>query len=195
LYFAYDLGSPTAVLSHTRTPSDFYHAQHVHSTLSYRGGGERFARAVFPVHYSDKGQCPSRASLGLPEGSFGSTGTLVVCEGGVLFVEPEGEVQVWREGKPVEWEKLAGLNKVTERNHWHSWVDKILGREGAFVQTPFSAGVRMAEAGLLCSKAARFPGQELRWDKPSVSFTNHKEASSTIVGREYRQGFELPSMG
>jgi len=194
LYFAYELGSPSTVVSHTRAPSDFYHAQHVHSTLSYRGGGARFARPVFVVHYSDKGQRPSRAALGLPQGSFASTGTLVVCENGVLFVEPEGEIQVWREGQPVEWQKLPGLAEVQARNHWHSWVDRILGRRDAFVQTPFSVGARMAEAGLLCSRAARFPGEELCWDKATLTFTNHTEASRTIVGREYRPGFELPAL-
>ncbi len=192
LFFAYDLASPTAVLSHARKASDFYHAQHVHSTLSFQGGGERFARPIFPVHYCDKGQFPSRAALGLPPGSFDSTGTLVVCENGVLYVEAEGHLEVWRNGKPVEWQKLPFLGQMTERDHWHSWVDRILGREGAFVQTPFSAGVRMAEAGLLCAKAARFPGQELLWDKASLTFTNHEEATQTIVRRTYRPGFELP---
>ncbi len=202
LYFAYGLGSPKAVLSHTRTPSDFYHALHVSSTLTYAGrgapggahaaGNDKFAHAVFPVHYCDKGQAPSRAALGLPPGKFGSTGTLVVCEGGVLHVEPEGSIEVWMEGKPVEWKKLAGLGTVQARNHWHAWVDKIMGKPDAFVQTPFAAGAGMAEAGLLCSRAARFPGQELRWDKATLSFTNSPEATKAIVGREYRTGFELP---
>jgi hypothetical protein len=61
------------------------------------------------------------------------------------------------------------------------------------VQTPFAAGARMAEAGLLCSKAARYPNKELRWDKASLSFTNNPEATASIVRREYRTGFELPS--
>jgi predicted dehydrogenase len=195
LYFAYELGSPTAVVSHTRTPSDFYHAQHVHSTLSYAVDKARFARPVFAVHYADKGQRPSRAALGLPEGNFPSTGTLVVCEGGVLFVSPEGDIQVWREGQPVDWRTLAGVQEFAARNHWHSWVDKVLGRDNAFVQTPFSVGARMAEAGLLCSRAARFPGVELRWDKAGLQFLDHAEASNTIVSREYRAGFELPTLG
>jgi hypothetical protein len=93
----------------------------------------------------------------------------------------------------VEWEKLPGLGKMTERNHWHSWVDTIQGKEGALLQSPFPIAVRMAEAGILCAKAARFPGQELLWDKPSLRFTNHEEASDTIVRRRYRQGFELPT--
>lgn len=198
LQFAYALPSPIAVLSHTRTPSDFYHAQHVSSTLTYPGstradGGERFARREFVVHYRDKGQAPSRAALGLPPGEFPGTGTLVVCEGGVLFVEPEGEVEVWREGKSVDWKTIPGQGTITARNHWHSWVDAILDVPGTFVQTPFAAGAKMAEAGLLCSKAARFPGVELRWDRASLRFTNNDEASKTIVRREYRSGFELPS--
>ncbi len=192
LVFAYDLGSPFAVAAQTRYPSDFYHALHVESVVSYHGGGKRFANPVFPVHYCDKAQAPSRAALGLPPGDFGGIGTLVVCEEGVLCVGSDGPVQVWRDGTEVDWTKLPGQRAIVERNHWHSWVDAIHGKPDAFVQSPFSAAARMAEAGLLCSKAARFPGKELRWDRPSLSFTNCEEATRTIVRREYRTGFEPP---
>jgi len=192
LYYAYDLPAPLAVLAHTRHASDFYHAQHVHSVLSYPGGGQQFARAVFPVHYCDKGQFPSRRSLGLPPGKFQGTGTLVVCERGVLYVAPEGHLEVWQDGQPVDWKALPGLGEVQERNHWHSWVDTIQGKPGAFLQSPFRLAAGMAEAGLLCAKAARYPGQELLWDRGKVAFTNHQEATDTIVARRYRPGFELP---
>ena len=194
IQFAYDLPSPVAVLSHTRTASDFYHAQHVASTLTYPGGGEKFARPEFVVHYCDKGQAPSRAALGLPPGQFPALGTLVVCEDGVLYVQPEGELEVWRNGKPVDWKTIPGQGQITARNHWRSWVDRILGKPDAFVQTPFAAGAAMAEAGLLCARAARYPGVELRWDKPTLSFTNHEEATKSLVRREYRAGFELPEV-
>ena len=69
-----------------------------------------------------------------------------------------------------------------------------MGKQDAFVQTPFSYASGIAEAGLLCSRAARYPNQELRWDKAKLAFTNHEEATKTCVTREYRQGFELPSM-
>ena len=193
LYFAYDLGSPKAVLSHTRSPSDFYHAQHVHSVLTYPGGGRRFARPFFELHYSDKGQSPARTALGLPPGEFGRTGTLVVCEDGVLHVQPEGQLEVWQDGRAIDWKKLRGLPQCADRNHWHAWVDTIQGRDGAFLQSPFSAAAGMAEAGLLCAKAARFPGKELLWDKAQLAFTNHAEATDTIVRRVYRAGFELPA--
>jgi hypothetical protein len=51
----------------------------------------------------------------------------------------------------------------------------------------------MAEAGLLCCRAARFPGRELRWDRATNSFLGDDEATKSIVRREYRKGFELPS--
>ena len=57
---------------------------------------------------------------------------------------------------------------------------------------PFAYSACIAEAGLLCSKAARFPNQELRWDKSKLAFTNHEEATKTCVAREYRKGFEPP---
>jgi hypothetical protein len=197
IQFAYELPSPYAVLSHTRTPSDFYHAQHVASTLTYdvSGSPDRFAGPRFVVHYCDKAQAPSRAALGLPPGEFPGIGTLVVCEDGVLLVRPEGEIEVWRGGQPVDWTTIPGQGTIVARNHWHSWVDRILGKPDAFVQTPFAAGAAMAEAGLLCSRAARFPGKELRWDKATLSFTNDAEATRTIVRREYRPGWELPTVG
>ena len=193
-YFAYNLPAPIAVVSHTRTPSDFYHAQHVASTLTYPVSGDRFARREFVVRYCDKSQAPSRASLGLPAGNWPGMGTLVVCEGGVLLVEPEGQLQVWIEGVPVDWRQVPGQGEVRARNHWHAWANRILGRDDAFVQTPFHYGAGMAEAGLLCARAARFPGQELRWDRSTASITNHEEANRTVVRRTYRAGFELPTV-
>lgn len=189
--YAYGLKSPISVIAQTREPSGFYHAQHVASTLAYPDPGGRFANGVLPLHYSDKGQRPSRAALGLPPGEFARTGTLVVCEGGVLHVEPEGKLEVWRDGKPFDWTAFPGLEQRAERNHWHCWVDGCMGRD-AFIQTPFAAGAAMAEAGLLCAKAARYPNQELRWDKPTLSFTNDPEATESIVRRDYRPGFEVP---
>ena len=190
--YAFDLKSPTSVIAHTRTPSGFYHAQHVATTLTYPDPGDRFANAVLPLHYADKGQHPSRAALNIPPGDFSATGTLVVCEDGVLHVEPGGKLEVWRDGKVFDWKTLPGLEERSDRNHWHCWVDRCMGKD-AFVQTPFAAGAAMAEAGLLCSKAARYPGQELLWDKSANAFTNNEEATASIVRRAYRPGFELPT--
>lgn len=196
LYFAYELPSPMAVQCDTHAASDFYHRRFVKSTLTYEVSGEQFAKKRFLLHYADQSQAPSRAALGLPAGKWPGAGTLVVCEGGVLMVEPSGFPKIWVDGKEVDYKSLPGGATLAERNHWHSWVDTIQGKPDAFVQTPFAYGARIAEAGLLASKAARFPGQELRWEKATLTFTNHEEATKTIVRRaEYRKGFELPTIG
>jgi hypothetical protein len=110
----------------------------------------------------------------------------------VIVVEPGGAIEVYIDGKQVDFKTLKGLGQVKGRNHWHAWVDKIVGKPDAFVQSPFSYAAGMAEAGLLCSRAARFPQQELLWDKSKLAFTNHEEATKTCVTREYRKGFEPP---
>jgi predicted dehydrogenase len=199
LYFAYDLPSPVSVQAHTLKPSDFYHARGVISTLTYdvsrQPNRAMFAKDRFVMHYGDQSQAPSRASLGLPPGKFWGSATLVVCEGGVIVVEPGGAIEVYIDGKQVDFKTLKGLGQVKARNHWHAWVDKIMGKPDAFVQSPFSYAAGMAEAGLLCSRAARFPQQELLWDKSKLVFTNHEEATRTCVTREYRKGFEPPVFG
>ena len=49
------------------------------------------------------------------------------------------------------------------------------------------------------SRAARFPQQELLWDKSKLAFLNadgtvREDATKTCVTREYRKGFELPAV-
>lgn len=207
-YFAFDLPSPVSVMAHTLKPSDFYHARGVMSTLAYdvskAANRAMFARDRFVIRYGDQSQAPSRAELGLPRGRWPGTATLIVCEGGMILNQPDGDPEVWIDGKPVDFRSIKGRGAEGEgtlrsRNHWHAWVDRIMGKPDAFVQTPFSYAAGIAEAGLLCARAARFPQEELGWDKSRLVFLNadgstHDEATKTCVRREYRQGFELPML-
>jgi len=120
--------------------------------------------------------------------------TVVVCEGGVLSLTPEGALEIWREGRMTPGLEMPGLPEFPALNHRHAWIDTINGVETE-LRTPFSDGARITEAALLAVKASRFPGQELLWDKASLSFTNHAEATGTIVKRNYRDGFSLPPVG
>jgi len=51
-------------------------------------------------------------------------------------------------------------------------------------------GLKITEGALLSVKATKFPGTELKWDSKNLKFTNHAEATKTIVKRDYRKGFE-----
>jgi len=207
LFYAFpELQSPTQVCS--RTPSrdlSHFHADHVLSTLTYpvkergewgEGGGDKFKNSTCNFYFYDTDMKPDRAQLGIGEGKWPSgVCTIVVCEGGTLVLAPEGPLEIWREGKMTDGMQWPGLPAYEKFNHWHAWVDKALGKETPHLWMPFSIGLRCTEPGLLAVKAAKFPGQVLDWDRTKLVFTNHAEATRTIVKREYRKGFEPVRLG
>lgn len=196
IFLAYqELHSPVAVQTHCVTsPNPLFHSHPCHSTITYAVSSETFARPWFPIHYSDSAQAPSRAALGLPAGRFADKNmTVVVCEGGLLCLTAGGRLEIWRDGKMTAGTKMPGLPEFPKINHWHAWVDACLGKKTE-LHGAFKDGIRMTEATQLAVKATRFPGQELRWDKAALAFTNHDEATRTLVRRAYRDGFAPPTV-
>lgn len=187
LYFAYDLPSPEAVITHTPKPSNTGHTAHNISTITYPGGG-KFARPKFVVHYNDDALLPSFAALGLPPVRPGANHTMVVCEEGTLLLQADGAITIFRKGQEVEDEPLP---QVAPRNHWKDWADNCLGDKKP-LWTPFEIGWRITEPALLSVKATRFPGQELRWDAANFRFSNHEKANQQILSRQYRDGWAPP---
>lgn len=190
LYFAYDLPSPEAVLTNTIRPANTGHSAHNQSTLTYPGGG-KFAREKFVVHYNDNGLMPSFAALGLPPAKVAANHTMVVCTDGVLLLQADGKITVYRKGQVVENEPMP---EVGPRDHWKDWADNCLGAKKP-LWTPFDIGWRITEPALLAVKATRFPGEELRWDGTNQRFTNHDKANEEITSRPYREGFAPPKVG
>lgn len=196
IFFGYDdLQSPMAVKTHAPKPSDVFHTYPCQSTVTYDvSDSEKFAAAHFPLHYSDCGQTPSRAALGLPPGEWpDSNMTMVVCEDGILTLTAGGGLEIWRDGKMTPGLEMPGLPEFEPLNHWHAWVDNIMGKDTE-LRTPFPDGVRITEPALLAQKASRFPNTELVWDRSKRAITNHAEANDTIVRRQYRDGFAPPSV-
>jgi predicted dehydrogenase len=189
LYFAYDLPSPEAVLTHTIRPADPDHSAHNQSTLTYPGGG-KFVRDKFIVNYNDHGLMPSFAALGLPPMAVGANHTMVVCEEGTLLLQADGKITVFRKGRVVDNEPMP---EVAPRHHWKDWADTCLGTKKP-LWAPFQIGWRITEPALLTVKATKYPGQELRWDAKNFRFTNHDEANKTILSRTYRDGFAPPKV-
>ena len=187
LYFAYDLPSPEAVLTHTIRPSNTGHTAHNQSVITYAGGG-KFAREKFVVHYNDSSLMPSFAALGLPAMKVDANHTMVVCEEGTLLLQADGKVTLFRKGQVVANEPMP---EVAPRNHWKDWADNCLGQKKP-LWTPLTVGWRITEPALLAVKATRFPGQELRWDAANFRFSNHDKANQEILSRNYRQGFAPP---
>ena len=196
IILAYDeLVSPTSVLTHcVPSPNPEFHSHPCRSTVTYPVDSPKFAHRHFPIHYSDSGQAPSRAALGLPPGNFPDANmTVVVCEGGTLVLTAGGRLEVWRDGKMSPGVKMPGLPEFPRMNHWHAWVDRCLGKE-ATLYGAFADALRMTEIAQLGVKATRYPGSELVWDRAKLAFTNHEEATKNIVRRSYREGFAPPEV-
>ncbi len=194
--FAYDdLASPVAVQAQCAEPAgEHFHVHPCRSKITYAVDSNKFAKESFVIHYSDSTQHPSRSVLGLPDDAWlGSNSTVVVCEGGTLVLEASGRLEIWRDGKMTQGLKMPNLPAFPKLNHWHAWVDNCLGKKTE-LRTPFKDAVRITEPALLAVKATRFPGVELHWDKSKLAFTNHDEATKTIVKRAYRGGFAPPAV-
>jgi Oxidoreductase family, NAD-binding Rossmann fold len=195
IFYGYDeLQSPIAVQTNCpEAPNPLFHTHPCNSTITYAVDSGKFSRKTFAIHYSDSGQPVSRAAIGLPPGKFADKNmTVIVCENGVLTLTAGGFVEVWRDGKLTKGLEMPGLPEFPAMNHWHAWVDKCLGKD-IVLRSPFKDAIRMTEAALLAVKATRFPNRELIWDKATLSFPNHSQATKTIVRRAYREGFAPPA--
>jgi len=194
IMYSYDeLQTPFSVKTHTPRAADWSHTAHCKSTLTYAVAGDMFAHDRFPIHYSDSDLAVSRAGLGIPGDKWpDSNMTVVVCEEGVLALTAGGGLEIWRGGEMTEGWRMPDLPDFERLNHWHAWVDNCLGGDTE-LRTPFADGIRITEPAILAVKASRYPGQELLWDKANLAFTNHQEASDTVVRRTYRDGFGPPT--
>ena len=196
LFLAYpELKTAVSVRTECDAPADEnFHVLASKVTMNYKVDSPRFAKPVVPLSYYHPSKHPKPEELNLPE--FPSEGTLtaVVGEKGTLVIEPEGQSRLWRDGKMEPGSRQEGLPKFEPFNHWHSWIDKCLGKPVEPL-TPFGIATRITEATILGVKASRYPGQELLWDKSKLAFTNHKEATETLVRRNYREGFAPPRVG
>lgn len=195
IFYAYpELDSPVSVKAEVgEAPDAWFHARTCRTVLTFKVASPAFAGNEVKVHYSDEGQRPTREQLALPEGAQAFDGNLtsVVCEGGTLMLAADGRLEVWRGGKKEDWAKLPDMPKFKAFNHWHEWVNTAMGKHDPELHwSPFPVGLKITEATLLAVKSTRFPGEELQWDRAKLAFTNHAEATRTIVKRDYRKGFE-----
>ena len=196
LMFSYDeLDDPVSVKTDCPEPvGEHFHVDPCKSTITYRVDSDKFAGKTFPVHFWDSGQKPSPDQLRIPGPVKGGNMTVIVCEGGTLLLEANGDLSICRDGKITPGLREPGLSKFGKLNHWHAWVDNCLGKKTE-LRTPFKDAIRITEPALLAVKATRFPGETLEWDKSKLAFTNHRKATDTIVARDYREGFAPPKVG
>lgn len=141
--------------------------------VTWYDGDKRPARELAPFEKEDRQ---------LPGG-----GSLFIGEGGVLLLPHVGGPQLvpYSKNKGVERPKLEG------RDHYHSFIDAILGKDKT--TSHFDYAANLSETVLLGNVANRVPGKDLAWDSAALKFTNNDSANE-MLRRKYRDGWEVAGL-
>lgn len=112
-----------------------------------------------------------------------------------LVIGSEGALLLPHQAGPVliPKAKFAGVErpKVAGRNHYHHFLDAILG--GPMCESHFEQTGPMAEAIILGTVAIRVPDTVLQWDARRVRIPNSAVADG-FLKRTYRKGWEVPGL-
>ena len=113
---------------------------------------------------------------------------------GSIFLGTDGVMILPHIAQP----RLAGAaenktyEKVKSDNHYHQFIETILGNQKACAANWDYAGP-LTEAILLGCVATRFPKQTLDWDAAALKFTK-VEAASQYIRHAYRKGYEVAGL-
>lgn len=110
-------------------------------------------------------------------------GSILIGTKGVMLIPHIARPKLF----PVEQFSDYKMPEVKGANHWHQFVNAILGKDKT--QANFDYAGPLTEAVLLGSVATRFPQTTLDWNAAKLTF-NVPEASR-LVRREYRKGWEV----
>ena len=114
---------------------------------------------------------------------------------GSIFIGTKGVVLLPHTAMPVllPEDPFRGfeLPKAETSNHYHQWVDAVLGDGKA--TTSFDYAGPLTEAVLLGPLATRFPNTTLEWNSARLAFRNSPEANA-FVRRKYRAGWEVKGL-
>src|SRR5262249_55797904 len=137
-------------------------------TLEWFDGEYYPPEAIRKLYSADLKEYPAESAM-----LMGTEGNLLIPSGYPPTLLPE--------------EKFKDVKRpdLPPRNHYHHFVDAILGGEKN--ESHFAQTGPMTEAILLGTVGIRVPGQKLEWDHASMKVKNYPEANR-YLRRRYRQG-------
>jgi predicted dehydrogenase len=184
VYEALALTNPTSVRSEGAAPAG--HNWAVDSTVRYVFPGTRYTDgSTVRLTWYDGNQRPGADVQAL-------LGTHKIPNQGSIFIGTKGTMLMPHVARPV----LFPVNdfrdfqypKVEGTNHYHQWVNAILGK--GRTTTPFDYSGPLTETVLLGGLATRFPKTTLEWDAAKLTIRNSEDATR-FVRRTYRKGWEV----
>ena len=153
-------------------------------------GTDRTTGKTIDVTWSDGFKYPPQELTKLMEGrDFPKQGALLIGEDGVMLLPHGNGPQLF----PSEKHKTTPRPKLAGWNHYHQFVNAVLGKADAVLNASFDYAGPLTEMILLGTVALRFPGQALSWDAPNLKVTNVAEANR-YVRRTYREGWDVKGL-
>jgi predicted dehydrogenase len=114
-----------------------------------------------------------------------------LADQGSIFLGTKGAMLLPHVGRPklfpVEQYADYKISELPSLNHYHQFVDAILGKDKT--QANFDYAGPLTEAVLLGSVASRFPQTTLEWNAKKMTF--NVKAANQFVRRRYRKGWEV----
>ncbi len=103
-------------------------------------------------------------------------GAMLIGEQGVMLMPHGAAPRLY----PSEKLKAVPRPKLKPWNHYHQFIDAILGKNGGKTQASFDYAGPLSEMVLLGTVALRFPDQSLTWDAPNLKVTNIPDANRYV---------------
>lgn len=154
-----------------------------HITWTFEGN-DYTEKDVLSLEWFDGAFYPPEEIRSLyPGKEYPAESAILIGTKGALLI-PHGEMPILL---PEHQFKSYTAPSLTERNHYHHFVDACLGN--AKTESHFAQTGPMTEAILLGTVAIRVPGQLLEWDSKHMKFPNYPDAEKYLM-RNYRKGWE-----
>jgi predicted dehydrogenase len=153
-------------------------------------GTEMTAGDTIDIIWSDGYKYPPADLTKLIDGhKYPSQGAMLIGENGTMLM-PHGDGPRFF---PTEKLKSLPRPKLKPLNHYHQFVDKILGKADATVQAAFDYAGPLTEMILLGTVALRFPDRSLNWNAREMKITNEPGADG-FVRRTYRNEWKVKGL-
>jgi predicted dehydrogenase len=195
VFNALALTAPLSVRSEGPAPND--HSWATDAIIHYVFPGTQFTEGrTVRVTWYDGDQRPpveiqemvrrNNPSPDAPPWKLTDQGSIVIGTKGVLLIPHVDRPRLF----PLAQDADFKLPETQSANHWHQFVDTILGKDKT--QANFEYAGPLTEAVLLGCVATRFPKTTLEWNAKKMTF-DVKEANQ-FVRRKYRKGWEVKGL-
>jgi predicted dehydrogenase len=184
VFSALQLGAPLTVRSEGPAPTE--HNWAINSVIHYVFPGTRYTKGkTLSVTWYDGDERPPREIQALiGKQQMPGQGSIMIGTKGVMLL-PHVDMPILL---PEEQYKGFDMHPVPTVDHYHQFVDAVLGKGQASASFDYSGP--LTEAVLLGPIATRFPKTTLEWQASKLKFKNSPEATAH-VRRQYRPGWRV----